>query len=148
MTFTVAHLCISFITLNVYITTRKCNYNLTVTIDRPITYDHTTTPVQLSPHSIRVQYAHSSIHRQIAIRLFNKCMSTHLNANANVSLDSNANANANAIFQECIQTQIFLGRIQMQIQMCWLHILKCGFILTFCFIWRKNNVMYTDKLLI
>ena len=47
--------------------------------------------------------------------LVNKCMSTHLKANANISLESNANANA--IFQE---------RIQMQMQMFWLHI--CTFI--------------------
>ena len=47
-------------------------------------------------------------------RLFNKCMSMHLNAN--VLLDSNANANANAIFQECTQTQMqmFWDRTQMQ----------------------------------
>ena len=83
-------------------------------------------------------------------RLVNKCMSTHLNANANVSLDSNANA----IFQERIQMQMFWGRTQIQTQMFWLYICKCicinlkcvGFILTFCFISRKNNVMY--KLLI
>ena len=51
----------------------------------------------------------------------------YLNANANFSLDSNANANANAnaTFQERIQMQIFWGRIQMQMQMFWLHICKC-----------------------
>ena len=54
-------------------------------------------------------------------RFVNKCMSTHLNANANVSLDSNA------IFQERyeIQMQMFSGRIQMQMEMFWLHICKC-----------------------
>ena len=103
-------------------------------------------------------------------------MSTHLNANANVSFDSNANANANAIFQGRIQMQMqmFWGRIkknanvmvthlQMHLQMCNQNICiffnatpkqcKCickrfGSILTICFIWRKNNVMYTNTLLI
>ena len=76
-------------------------------------------------------------------RLDNKCMSTHLNSNANVYLDSNANA----IFQERIQMQMFW--VRTQIQLFWLHISKCilinfkcvGVRLTFCFIWRINNVM-------
>ena len=73
-----------------------------------------------------------------------------MHLNENVSLDSNVNA----IFQEHIQMQMFWGRTKMQ--MFWLHMYKCilinfkyfGFILTFCFIWRKNNVMYTNTLLI
>ena len=70
-------------------------------------------------------------------------MSTHLIANANVSLESNANANA--IFQERIQMQMFW----LPICKCIWIIFKCfGFILTICFIWRKNNVMYTNTLLI
>ena len=76
----------------------------------------------------------------------------HLKANANVSLDSNTSANA--IFQERIQMQMFWGYTQMQ--MFLLHICKCiwinfkwfGFILTFCFILKKKNVMYTNTLLI
>ena len=76
----------------------------------------------------------------IPTRLVNKCMSAYFNAN--VSL--NVYTNANAIFQE---------RIQMQMQMSWLHIYKCillnykcvAFILTFCFIWTKIVVILAGQ---